>query len=187
MIFQKSYKREDLLCPWDQVLDRIAVIEKISVRIPVQVKFTVLKDNVVRESSRSPGEKINYGELSSRQKISLAKSLDLAYYFGLVHGDLNRNNILFSSSMCHILDWEPCLFQIRRGRPSWMVTNPWVDPTDRMNRKIGHNTDFLGFWNFLEKPGPNFFHSSTWVRMVQEAMFEIRPFQHLLNRHLLNK
>lgn len=183
-MFSKTYKKEDLLCPWDGVLDRIKRIEKFSSKFPVETRFTIVRDTITRESTKSPGFPANYGELNYRQKSSMAKSLDSAYSLGLVHGDINKKNVIFTSNICHILDWEPSLFQIRRGRPSWMVTNPWVDKTDLMNRKIGPNTDFLGFWNFLENPGAKFFNSDSWVKIAQDAMFEERPFRFLLKMHL---
>ena len=76
---------------------------------------------------------------------SIAKQLAFMHRCGLVHGDINAKNIWNDGKKAILLDYEPSLIQLRKGRICMMGTAPRVHPFDRKKMKLTELSDRLGF------------------------------------------
>ena len=78
--------------------------------------------------------------------LALAQDLDAMAGWGMVHGDLNRKNILWTEEGYRLVDFEPVLC-VRRtdGRTLLRGTAPYVHPEDLEQNAIGPLSDRLGF------------------------------------------
>ena len=79
----------------------------------------------------------------------LAEALDYFSSIDFIHGDINRKNIVSTQADYKIVDYEPDLFQLRRGKPCQLVTLPYVSELDRTHHTITTLTDKIGFCYFL--------------------------------------
>ena len=64
----------------------------------------------------------------------------------LVHGDITLKNLIFDGERFQLIDWEPCLFQIRDGREMLLYTEPYISREDRRRGELSFQTDKLGFF-----------------------------------------
>jgi hypothetical protein len=78
--------------------------------------------------------------------LALARDLDAMAGWGMVHGDLNRKNILWTEEGYRLVDFEPVLC-VRRtdGRTLLRGTAPYVHPEDLKRNAISRLSDRLGF------------------------------------------
>jgi len=78
--------------------------------------------------------------------LALAQDLDAMAGWGMVHGDLNRKNILWTEEGYRLVDFEPVLC-VRRtdGRTLLRGTAPYVHPEDLEQNAISPLSDRLGF------------------------------------------
>ena len=76
--------------------------------------------------------------------IQLAGELD-QISSQIVHGDLTKKNFLYDGSAFKIIDWEPCLWQKRKGRVTLMYTEPYLSIEDRRNGTLTQTTDKLSY------------------------------------------
>ena len=78
--------------------------------------------------------------------LALARDLDAMADWGMVHGDLNRKNILWTEEGYRLVDIEPVLCMRRSdGRTLLRGTAPYVHPEDLERNTIGPLSDRLGF------------------------------------------
>jgi len=64
----------------------------------------------------------------------------------LVHGDVNRKNLMFDGERLQIIDWEPALRQLRQGRETLLYTEPYLSAQDRQLGRLSTETDKLAFF-----------------------------------------
>ena len=76
----------------------------------------------------------------------LRNNLNKAWEKGLVHGDLNRKNILLTKEGYRVVDIEP-LLRVPLGNNKFVLrtTHPYLAQEDRKNREITQASDKLGF------------------------------------------
>lgn len=160
---------------------RLGAIEQFTKSFSASVFFIPEAHSLVRHTLKVSGFRLDYGQLNPRQALSLTHSMDLAWQAGLVHGDLNRKNVLFEAETAHILDWEPALFQLVHEKPSLMATHPWIDPEDIANNRLTVNTDLLGVYNLLFSPGQAYFRTENWCKIKHYAKQSEKPFSLLLS------
>ena len=75
----------------------------------------------------------------------LARELEEMHRIGIVHGDINRKNIIFDGQSLRLIDLEPSLLQRRGGRVTMMATPPYIFSGDWISRIITARTDKIGF------------------------------------------
>lgn len=99
----------------------------------------------VRRLRVEPGPECAYGLLA------LAQDLDAMASWGMVHGDLNRKNILWTEEGYRLVDFEPVLC-VRRtdGRTLLRGTAPYIHPDDLERNRISTLSDRLGFACLVE-------------------------------------
>ena len=81
----------------------------------------------------------------------LARDLDAMTHEGMIHGDMNRKNILWTGDGFQVIDVEPLLC-VRRadGRTVLRGTPPYVHPDDLRKNRISTLSDRLGFACLVE-------------------------------------
>ncbi len=120
-----------------------------------------LHQSLIKRIPHQRGKKQN----SFLKELNIA--LNCAWEKNLVHGDLNRKNILLTEEGYRIVDIEPLLrVPLHNGEFALRTTSPYLAHEDRENWNITKASDKLGF---------NCFHS--WVREEVEY-----PAQAILKR-----
>jgi len=105
---------------------------------------------------------------------SLARDLDTMAEQGMVHGDLNRKNILWTEDGYRVVDIEPLLrIRCADGRTVLRGTAPYLHPDDLERSRISTLSDRLGFACMVE-----------WVRgrVNRPAEAALRLASHVLDR-----
>jgi len=78
-------------------------------------EITVIERGKLKEVIREQKLAISFDELSSA---------------GLVHGGLCPRNLCWDGVQYWIIDWEPSLWQIRKGRTTLIYTHPFIAPSE---------------------------------------------------------
>ncbi len=180
----KAYRIENLCSGHEALAHRIGLIEAVTSQTPAPVSFVRLGDRIYRLTRRlRMASHCQYGRLTHDQAQSLAKLLDQCYQHGLVHGDINRKNLLIiPSGELVLVDWEPDLKQIVHNRTTWMMTPPWWCPNDRAANTLSVRTDLLCYWKVLTDADPHDFANPEWRRRMASALSQSQPFQTLFNQ-----
>ena len=79
----------------------------------------------------------------------LVKTLTYFEEKEFVHGDLNRKNIFWTKEGFKVVDYEPCLHQMKDGKKQFMITKPYISKNDITNGKITSLTDKIAFYYFI--------------------------------------
>tara|TARA_Y100001968_G_scaffold319397_1_gene350859 strand:+ start:519 stop:1121 length:603 start_codon:yes stop_codon:yes gene_type:complete len=117
-------------------------------------------------SNRIPHQK---GEPVLKYLDELRNNLNKAWEEGLVHGDLNRKNILLTNDGYRIIDIEPLLkIPLQNGKFVLRTTNPYLAEEDRKNWTISQASDQHGFDCF-----------AAWIRGEVEQPAMASPPPHL--------
>lgn len=78
-------------------------------------------------------------------------SLESAWESGLVHGDLNRKNILLTEGGFRLIDIEPLItIPLNTSKAAFRTTIPYIAPSDFEKGKITESSDRLGFACFSD-------------------------------------
>ena len=64
----------------------------------------------------------------------------------IVHGDITKKNLILDSNKLYLIDWEPCLKQIRRGYSTLLYTEPYRSLNDIKNNILSYETDKIAFF-----------------------------------------
>jgi len=64
----------------------------------------------------------------------------------IVHGDITKKNLILDSNKLYLIDWEPCLKQIRRGYSTLLYTEPYLSLNDIKNNILSYETDKIAFF-----------------------------------------
>ena len=99
-----------------------------------------LHQSLIKRIPHQRGEKQN----SFLKELNIA--LNCAWEKGLVHGDLNRKNILLTKEGYRVVDIEP-LLRVPLGNNKFVLrtTHPYLAQEDRKNQTISQASDQLGF------------------------------------------
>lgn len=145
----KKYCKKSLLSSDSVITDRINQINRFDYKNYPSLTFTEILEK---------GDVIVYRQqFVKRQQLTfhkgkagrLAEALDYFSSIDFIHGDINRKNIVSTQADYKVIDYEPDLFQLRRGKPCQLVTLPYVSELDRTHQTISTLTDKIGFAYFL--------------------------------------
>lgn len=148
---RKSYEVDHLLDhDW---IERIKLIEELSKqsRIVPKVEFHMeaQKCLVYRQLRVT---RCDHQSASVQETLSdLATELQELSLYGFVHGDINAKNLVFDGKSWQLVDLEPSLKQLKRGRAMWMITPPYIARTDFESSQITQATDRVGFYFFCRR------------------------------------
>jgi hypothetical protein len=170
---QRRYAQADLL--GEDTDSRIQAIETLSAHVHwiPHTRFyweshTLIQEQVTIQQVRWKPKK--------EHLLTLASALDED--LPLVHGDLCRKNVIFDGTQLWVVDWEPSLFQYRKGVPCFMVTEPYWAYEDRTAQRITHASDALAFFftSFRIIHGYNPLRNhKTWIQVRRERPISMTP------------
>lgn len=180
----KVYELDNLLDPFDTIRHRIECIESLTQDTLAPVKFELYDNKLIRYTKKIKNRaSLKYGDLTSEQMHVLGNALDEMYGLGIIHGDLNRKNIILTDNAdIFISDWEPSLLQRVNGKSSLMSTLPWIDPIDSESQKLSIKTDLLCFCRVITNYKKPYFYSKLWREMMDEVISDSNPFNSMLKR-----
>lgn len=69
--------------------------------------------------------------LSRDVLLTFAANLDQIHSYKMVHWDVKPANICFDGEQLFLVDWEPSLVQVRRGRTTMVVSPEFMAPSER--------------------------------------------------------
>ena len=145
----KHYPRDHLLVNDLDLTERLTAITQLSlqtVHIP-ETTFDWDQDTLVlRQRRLMPQQFKNQPLIARRERLhELAQALD-DIEPGVVHGDIAYKNIIFADERLYLIDWEPSLYQVRRGRATLVYTEPYLSAMDRKDNTLTSQTDRIGFF-----------------------------------------
>lgn len=146
--YTKNYLLNDLLCTGSELKVRTELIQCVSkdlASIP-EICFKIEDMNIKYEQNKVIKKNLVFNEKAG---LKLANDLDRLQVYNLVHGDLNRKNILFDGELYRIVDWEPSLLQIKNGVKMMMFTPPYISLNDLNSKKLTETTDKLAWFFFI--------------------------------------
>lgn len=160
--FIKTYYKSNLLSAWSIVKERIRLIEILSAQLKhlPETKFKITEHKIEYIQKFKKRKAFEYLNLGQKKKLlfDLAQSLDKMNQMGFVHGDLNRKNIIYSEEQLWIIDLEPDLNQIKKGKEALMITRPYYSKEDIENRIITFRTDKIAWYVFIKKMANDCFY-----------------------------
>ena len=124
-------------------VDRVETIETLTTTVSWAPKtwfysekdYLVQSQELIFQSSDRPKRK---------HIVTLGEHLDAQ--LNIVHGDLCRKNMVFDGQHLRVIDWEPSLYQIRKGIKQFLVTEPYWAISDRSCQCVSPKTDKLAFF-----------------------------------------
>lgn len=148
-IIIKLFKKELLLSDNSFIIDRISKINNFD----FQKYESLVRTNILESEN-------NFIYIQLFQKrvkpyfhkdkmIQLAEALDYFLSQDFVHGDINRRNVLCTSSGYKIVDYEPDIFQKRNCYNTFVFTQPYISQRDIVNFTLTSLTDKIGFCYFI--------------------------------------
>lgn len=138
----KKYEIESLLDSESNISKRLRKIDSISKILNLKIQWEFGQKTLTRyteklgKSSRQP---------TKEDCKKIAHMISEAHSIDLIHGDINRKNIIIHESGVTLSDWEPSLIQAKKGKVALMATYPYIDPDDLKKRQITKNTDLFSF------------------------------------------
>jgi len=148
-MFLKKYETSQLLSSFEIIQIRVKKINSLDYKryksicktqISVESDVCLYKQKYVKARKHIVDIPMLY---------KLAEALEYLQDIGLVHGDLNRKNILYTDDGYKIIDFEPDLYQLKNGLKQTMITVPYVSNEDKRNNTIKTLTDKVSFCYFL--------------------------------------
>lgn len=151
----KHYTWDSLLEDRGTIKARLRKIELFSKQcdsVPT-IEFETNKAGVTYNQVKVAIDKttlINTSDLA-QELYTLAEALEKMTNLDLVHGDINSKNVILSNRKFNIVDFEPSLRQVKKGRNVWMTTSPYISLKDIKLDTISSRTDKIGFYYFVSR------------------------------------
>lgn len=134
----------DRLSGWIAFSRTFSVVPELELGA-VQLSSAGLTVEVIQQRCHRLRHRIGAEMLPHLRTLQLA--LDAAWSLGLVHGDLNRKNILLTAAGYRLVDIEPLVcVPLAGGGVHLRTTPPYLARSDRQQRIITSASDRLG-WN----------------------------------------
>lgn len=174
-IMTKRWIRAALLDPWNDILLRIESIQTVSTVIDAipETHFTLEEQSLIQEQRRLPTVQTlsdiiskNDQLLSRDVLLTFATSLDQIHSYKMVHWDVKPANICFDGEQLYLVDWEPSLVQVRKGRTTMVVSPEFMAPSERHSVGPTALSDRFGWI----KSNRQFFPRSKRSRFLKETV-----------------
>jgi len=148
--FVKIYRSNILKDDFNQILKRVSIINsfvKYDLSIPL-TRVVIDKDEIV-VSQKYLKKSARLTDIPKHKRTKLIVDLELTiatlHSIGFVHGDINHKNIIYSENKLWLVDFEPSLIQMKKGKKKWMVSRPYAFPEDLKNKDVTTATDVYAF------------------------------------------
>ena len=146
----KTYQENCLLDSSEDIYNRIKKINSLEYdKFCSLVKTNIVKNKNIYDYTQNYVEQKKFVNITKSQIGDLSSALEHLSSVSLVHGDLNRKNIIYSKNGFKIIDLEPSLKQIIDGTPKFMITKPYISKNDLKQNNISTRTDKLCFFYFV--------------------------------------
>lgn len=141
----------DRLSGWVEFSRDSPLVPRLEIGV-VQLSSAGLAVEVLQERCRRLPHRTGTTMLPYLEQLQ--EALEHAWGFGLVHGDLNRKNILLTTSGYQLVDIEPLLcVPLASGSVYLRTTRPYLARADLEKRTVTVISDRLGWYCF-----------SAWIR-----------------------
>ncbi len=143
----KIYHRDNLLCSDLDLIYRMDGFKHLSREYGfiATTSFT-FKNDIIHYNQQKIVSKPFPLEWCKHHFTSLIKTLEIFEHHELAHGDIVKRNVIFDGEQLYLIDFEPCLKQIKNGVNNLMYTPPYIATEDYLNGILTSKTDKIGFF-----------------------------------------
>ena len=151
----KVYPLENLLDRFESIKLRRERIESISREFAFIPETTITIDDRELRYEQDLVVRKSLGLIDVAVKIQVlerfADDLEALHKRRFVHGDIHRGNIIYDGCRLNLIDFEPSLRQVRKGRKVIVSTSSVRSLNDKTRGKISHEADKIGFYRCASK------------------------------------
>ena len=163
-----KHYRYPLLVNQSALIKRLRHWEELSLRLDSIPAFSLVNEEIVDEQlevcvSQDRVKRLAHATGSEMLPglMHLKEDLEVVWSEGVVHGDLNRKNILRTPNGYRIIDFEPLVtIPLQSGQIVFRTTYPYLADVDRVEGCVTEASDRLGYscfaaWIRQEVERPN--------------------------------
>lgn len=151
----KVYPLENLLDRFESIKLRCERIESISREFAFIPETTITIDDRELRYEQDLVVRKSLGLIDVAAKIQVlerfADDLEALHKRRFVHGDIHSGNIIYDGCRLNLIDFEPSLRQVRKGRKVIVSTSSVRSLNDKTRGKISHEADKIGFYRCASK------------------------------------
>ncbi len=151
----KVYPLENLLDRFESIKLRCERIESISREFAFIPETTITIDDRELRYEQDLVVRKSLGLIDVAVKIQVlerfADDLEALHKRRFVHGDIHSGNIIYDGCRINLIDFEPSLRQVRKGRKVIVSTSSVRSLNDKTRGKISHEADKIGFYRCASK------------------------------------
>lgn len=136
----KTYNLNLLIDGKSNISRRLRKIDSIAKIINLKIEWEFGEKTLTRYTEKLVKTRCAPTKCDSRK---IANIISEAHRIDLIHGDINKKNIIIHEYGVALSDWEPSLIQIKNGKMTLMATYPYIDPDDLNQKKITKKTDLF--------------------------------------------
>jgi len=149
------YPLENLLDRFESIKLRCERIENISREFAFVPQTTITMDDRELRYEQDLVVRKSLGLIDDAEKVQVlerfADDLEALRQRRFVHGDIHRGNIIYDGCRLNLIDFEPSLRQVRKGRKVIVSTSSVRSINDKARGKISHEADKIGFYRCASK------------------------------------
>jgi hypothetical protein len=151
----KVYPLENLLDRFESIKLRCERIENISREFAFVPQTTITMDDRELRYEQDLVVRKSLGLIDDAEKVQVlerfADDLEALRQRRFVHGDIHSGNIIYDGCRLNLIDFEPSLRQVRKGRKVIVSTSSVRSFNDKTRGKISHEADKIGFYRCASK------------------------------------
>ena len=151
----KIYPLVNLLDRLESIKARCQRIEEISREFAFIPETTITIDDKELRYEQDLVARKSLGLIDVAAKIQVlerfADDLEALHKRRFVHGDIHSGNIIYDGCRLNLIDFEPSLRQVRKGRKVIVSTSSVRSLNDKTRGKISHEADKIGFYRCASK------------------------------------
>jgi len=151
----KVYPLENLLDRFESIKLRCERIESMSREFAFIPETTITIDDRELRYEQDLVVRKSLGLIDVAAKIQVlerfADDLEALHKRRFVHGDIHSGNIIYDGCRLNLIDFEPSLRQVRKGRKVIVSTSSVRSLNDKTRGKISHEADKIGFYRCASK------------------------------------
>lgn len=125
-------------------------LQKIKENVPYCFNYRIIQKLeliVIEQEFINP---IRKSSLSLDDLQSIAFFLDRIHNNNLIHGDLHLRNIILSNKGPVIIDWEPCFYQLLKGKRIIKSSKNILHPNDKISKTVSVLSDLNGYQKLFQ-------------------------------------
>ena len=180
----KIYPLENLLDQFESIKLRCERIESISREfafIP-ETSITIDDRELRYEQDFVTRKSLSLIDVAAKMQVleQFADDMEALHNRRFVHGDIHRGNIIYDGCRLNLIDFEPSLRQVRKGRKVIVSTSSVRSLNDRKRKKVSIEADKIGFMRCAIRILVD--RSDRIVRPIEEAELVGMEYREILGR-----